>query len=50
MFVYRPPGTSKGSLFEAFSDIRNQIEESGILMIPIDQPIKITDIAKKLIS
>ena len=50
MFVYRPPGTSKGSLFEAFSDIRNQIEESGILMIPIDQPIKITDTAKKLTS
>ena len=48
MFVYRPPETKRGVLFEAFSDISKQIQEAGVLMIPITQPEKITDTAKHL--
>jgi Protein of unknown function (DUF3037) len=50
LFVYRPPKTDQGILFEAFNDVRNQIEDAGVLMTPIDQPKKITDFAKQLTS
>lgn len=48
MFVYHPPETKRGVLFEAFSDISKQIQEAGVLMIPITQPEKITNTAKHL--
>lgn len=50
LFVYRPPKTEKGVLFEAFSDVLAQIEDAGVLITPINQPKKITDFAKQLSS
>lgn len=47
LFVYHPPVTEQGILFEAFNDIRNQVEEAGIVMTNINQLEKITDFVQQ---
>ncbi|MFI3215315.1 MAG: DUF3037 domain-containing protein [Methylococcales bacterium] len=38
LFTYRAPNESQGILFEAFCDIKEQIEDTGITMAHIEQP------------
>ncbi len=42
LFAYKAPENSEDFLFEAFSEVRAQIEESGIVMADIQRPAEIT--------
>ncbi len=43
LFAYKAPENTKSKLFEAFSDVRKQIEDSGIIMADIKKSDKITE-------
>lgn len=47
LFAYTPPENKKGDLFEAFSDIKNQIKNAGINTILIENTDDITGFARK---
>lgn len=40
LFTYKAPDTTKGLLYDAFEDIKTQIKDQGIQMLPIDQQAK----------
>ena len=42
LFAYIAPENTGSKLFEAFSDVRKQIEDSGIVMADIQRPAEIT--------
>lgn len=43
LFAYDPPEDNRDSLLEAFTDVKSQIEESGIIMVDIKHFEQITD-------
>lgn len=38
LFTYRAPNENEGVLFDAFCDVKEQIEDTGIIMANIEQP------------
>jgi len=45
LFAYAAPNADQGKLYEAFYDIKSQIESEGIAMTDINRPEFIVDFA-----
>jgi hypothetical protein len=46
LFTYSPPENQRGVLFDAFNDVKNQIEDMGILMADINAEEAITQFVR----
>ena len=49
LFAYQPPKNEQGILFDAFKDIKSQIEEVGIQMVSVEKGDEIIDFTRQYI-